>query len=70
MNTPNVPGFTAEASLDATSEDYRIGAAPIPERNIVIPQRRSRFVIYCTPDGTACCICFPDHCYCGQTTQV
>ena len=40
MKTPNLPGFTAEASLPNTAERYRLLGAPDPDASDgkVVPQ--------------------------------
>jgi hypothetical protein len=42
MNTMNMPGFTAEASLCETSEHYKlnVGQSNLDGRSVIHPQRR------------------------------
>jgi hypothetical protein len=48
----NMPGFTAEASLYKTSEDYHMAgtAAPLAHAQSVLPQW-----CYTSPSGYVCC---------------
>jgi hypothetical protein len=40
MKTPNMPGFTAEASLPKTAEHYRLHGTPAPDATDgrIVPQ--------------------------------
>jgi hypothetical protein len=75
MNTMNIPGFTAEASLLRKSERYRRAAGNLSttdnRRHGVSPQQgfsglgdpRFRRIPDCGPDGIL--ICFPWGCFCA-----
>ncbi|MDQ3185101.1 MAG: hypothetical protein M3Q16_01275 [Pseudomonadota bacterium] len=60
MNTMNIPGFTADAALGRTSEHYHLalGAADVPSRGSVIPQRIKLREWTCECDAaTDICVC-------------
>ena len=54
-----IPGFTAEASLDRTSQDYLMTLIPATTDKVV-PQW-----CYSHPDGSStCCYCYWGYCWC------
>jgi hypothetical protein len=60
MNTMNIPGFTADAALNHTSEPYRlaVGATDMPSRGAIIPQRIKLRDWTCECDAaTDICVC-------------
>jgi hypothetical protein len=66
----NIPGFTAEASLDRTSNRY-IRAEPASDqgnREGIIPQARIILDGFCIGNGSYCCFRGPDGKWsCGRT---
>lgn len=60
MNSINLPGFTAEASLRHSNKPYRLaaGAADMPSSGSIIPQRIKLRDWTCECDaGTDICVC-------------
>jgi len=59
MNTTNMPGFTAEASLYQTSSHYNNvndrDSIKLRSDEGIIPQLRSIPRIWCTYEGDICC---------------
>lgn len=66
----NIPGFTAEASLDQSDNDYMMTAASSEwsSRDQVVPQKPIILDGFCIGNGSYCCFRGPDGKWsCGRT---
>ena len=70
MNTINMPGFTAEASLSGASEHYHMPGSSTARAGggVVLPQQLSTLWDFCHTDMegriTECCACYEGVCLC------